>query len=173
MKIQVSLIFALLFTFLLPNQAEGQFITKKGRKYIQEDKIYAKEDLGIVFENSPQAMNYYKKGISKGKTARTLFTVGTTMIGVSFMVLGLAVVTDSNDGSIDETTLAALLFSTTMFSVGIIVDLISIPIYSSARSNMNNAVNHYNWEIENQTKKEIGSFHLGVTNHGLGLVYSF
>lgn len=174
MKISIAFILFTLLALLIPNQSDAQYIIKKGRKYMIDNEKFAKEDLGRIFENSPQAMRYYQKGMSKGKIAKNLFKIGTTSIGASILIIGLIASGDnSNSGSISEGVILGVVSSAFLLSAGVILDLISIPFYAVCSSNLNSAVNHYNWEIDQNVKQEVGSLNLSITNSGVGIVYSF
>jgi len=56
---------------------------------------------------------------------------------------------------------------------GVLIDLLSVFYFRRAKKNMKSAVNHFNWEIQQELKKQSSVMDIGITANGLGMVYTF
>lgn len=137
------------------------------------DKVFAKEDLGRVFENSPQAMEYYKKGILSRKDAKSMYIIGSSFIATSAVFLILTITSFIERTVHHPSTMILGELTAAFFAVGVLINLISIPYYLAGSSKLKSAVDQYNNEVDLEIGQKVGSLNLSITNNGFGLVYSF
>lgn len=174
MKLSISILLFCFFACLVPQESSAQYITKKGKRYLHEGVLYERENMVDVFDYSTQSMLYYHDALSSYDRGQKLLFYGTAMLGTSAAMTVILVSSFSNSNNPNIGVVAILALGITVVgSVGIVLDVVSIPLYLKGKSKMKAAVNHFNWEVQQQLQKETSSINLGVTKNGFGLVYSF
>ncbi len=159
---------------LVPIFCNGQEMVYKYNKIYYDGKIYEKDQVNSIMMTSIEANRLYRESLtSKSKMrsyalAGSLSTVLTTVFVLDFK------------NTIEESIVSAILLTPTYYALiaiagGASITLYTATLYHHQKSNtsLKNAVNHYNWEVNELKKQDLSYFKLGMTNNGVGLSYVF
>lgn len=158
----------IIFFFLLITSLSSQMINKVGSNLYEYDgKIYRKHNLGFAYDKDSEQMETFLLAKERRKEGlRTLrYSGGVLLGGILMSKFGF----DRDDDSV--------------FWMGVIASYIGAPILfvvsisksRSATKNFKKAIDLYNFDYieRNGYDKDQSYLHIGMTNNGLGLIYSF
>lgn len=137
-------------------------LEKKGKRYLFEGKEYKCKELGDVYSSYQTSLDLYNAGRRKKRVARNMSYIGLGLIGGGIGA-GLAV------GDVEGAVVAAL-----AIAGGIVIEIVAFVPRGLGNGKLQKARREFNYEmIRRHGYNEVGSVSLGLTNNGLGLVYSF
>ncbi len=166
MKPLISITFLTLISFLFPTKILSQFITQHKNKFSYQDVEYDREELSMVLSQSSQASLYYQNAKRTRSLGKKHLIVGSSLIGSTIIISSVIVIGDKD-------SFVSPLGFVMMAVSGISVTLLSVNYYYKAKKNINAAINHYNWEVQEKLSKQKSLINIDLTINGLGLVITF
>ncbi|MEQ3661902.1 MAG: hypothetical protein ABNG98_08180 [Flavobacterium sp.] len=156
MKKTILLFFVFTPLFII---AQNSYTYKFGGRVYENDRKLSGSDIDMYFNNNPEIIKLYKKGVAKKTTGNFLLYTG-------LLSSGYALYEVSKEGN--ETTVALT------SGYGVIATLISIPIKIGYQKKIKKAVLLMNEEIESQNKKVVlYDIKLTPFQNGIGLTITF
>lgn len=160
----ILIVFCLAFSF----QSQSQSIITDGNTYRYNGYNFDSKTIGDVLNTSEEASILFSKSRRAQKQADWFgySAVGSlTMSGICFFKASQAT---GFLGGLGE-AIAGAGFGL----LGAILGTTGIIIKGGQKKHVNNAVNHFNWEMNQEMEQEAPNLELSVAGNGVGLFYSF
>jgi len=173
MKLAITiLLFCFLSSFVIQD-ASGQYITKKWNKYSYEGVQYKKDDLGVILNQSNQSRLFYQEAISNYRRGKKYLVFGAAFVGISVGFWRLSSNNlDNPSPAVPQALMLRVLAIASGFT-GVYLGITGNNFLFTGKRKMKSAVNHFNLEVQEKLKRESSYLNLGITQNGLGFVYSF
>lgn len=146
--------------------AQSDIISRDGRKYVVASKEYNYKEIQSFMMSQPEALQIYLDGLHSRNRAR-IYGITAGVFAIGSTVLWVMAFSANDLASGIFLGLGGLITASGAASFGIA----SLVRYSRGNSKINSAVDIYNF-IQTQPKDE-AYLDLGISQNGIGLIYSF
>jgi len=149
--------------YLQAQESTAKILTIEG-KYVYDQSYYKFNELSSVFETKPEAFKIYKRAVDTKVAANV--TGGFT---IALILIGAITIDEAEEEDIYSQIIGSLL----IFGA-IIPGIIGISLKVASKKKERKAINIFNGSsaaLALQPSSQL--FKIGVTPHGIGLVYEF